>query len=392
MPKVPLSTRLKADGASPTKPRKLDPLWKGPHIDGVTQSLLSLFCFDRERFRIKVIEGLGEENAFYPKMEFGNMWHVAEEAHNAGEDWLKPVVDYARQLCSDYPTSQDDINKWYNVVKTTFPIYLDYWEENQPDMKVYSFLQEISFRIPYKLPSDRIIFLRGKWDTVDQIQMSGEKNWSLYVQDHKTKGNINELQLQRQLTFDLQTMTYVVALEALKELSKEPNRAYELGVFPHMDPELVAMLSKPLGGIRYNVIRRPLSGGRGTIRPYAEKNLKSGYTPPESDENFYGRLAAIINEEPEYYFMRWLVTIGKKDIDKFKNEFLNPCLEQLCDWWGVMSNPKSTDWDINRVHFRLPYGVYNPIVEGYSTPVDTYLENGSILGLRRAISLFKELE
>ncbi len=34
-----------------------EPVWKGPEVDGVTQSLLSRYLTCKERFRLLVIEG-----------------------------------------------------------------------------------------------------------------------------------------------------------------------------------------------------------------------------------------------------------------------------------------------------------------------------------------------
>ena len=48
----------------PQSKKRNTPLWKGPTEDGITQSLLSRFLVCRERFRLKVIEGLAPEDRF----------------------------------------------------------------------------------------------------------------------------------------------------------------------------------------------------------------------------------------------------------------------------------------------------------------------------------------
>src|SRR6185369_9120155 len=69
------------------KPR----VWAGPMdagpTGGITQSLLSMFLVCRERFRLRVIEGLHSFDRFNHRIEYGSMWHICEEVH-AG----KPVV------------------------------------------------------------------------------------------------------------------------------------------------------------------------------------------------------------------------------------------------------------------------------------------------------------
>ena len=44
------------------------------------------------------------------------------------------------------------------------------------------------------------------------------------------------------------------------------------------------------------------------------------------------------------------------------------------------------------IHFRMPYGVYSPLLDGRTTELDEYLASGSTVGLRRAESLFRELK
>ena len=60
MPK-PYGSVLADITAKPTRPRR-EPLWKGPcalgKLGGLTQSMISSWLCDKERFRIKVIDGL----------------------------------------------------------------------------------------------------------------------------------------------------------------------------------------------------------------------------------------------------------------------------------------------------------------------------------------------
>lgn len=153
-----------------------------------------------------------------------------------------------------------------------------------------------------------------------------------------------------------------------------------------------------LAGVRYNVIRRPLSGGKGSIRQ--KKN--------QTQEEFYEELGNLIKgatgpewgvlPDEHFYFMRWKVAFTPQDIETFKAQFLNPVLEQLCDWWnwicaskdgGMWGHPDGTPY--NHIHWRAPYGIYSPLYDGKPTDMDEYLLNGSTVGLRRADSLFREL-
>jgi hypothetical protein len=148
--------------------------------------------------------------------------------------------------------------------------------------------------------------------------------------------------------------------------------------------------------VRYNVIRRPLSGGKGTIRQHQpSKSNPMG----ESEIAYYARLATYIDAEPETYFMRWKVEVGSHDMKKFCRESLDPILEQLCDWWEHVSGTSSRESPFYcraaendyMIHWRHPFGVYNSLDEGGASELDEYLASGSELGLERTTNLYPEL-
>jgi hypothetical protein len=377
-----LGARLHRAGVETVK-KTSAPVWDGPESvgprGGVTQSMLSRWLCCRERFRLRVVEGLRPTDTFNHRIEYGQMWHTCEEAiakllkGGTGDHWKNALTVYCQDICRGYPLQQEQIVHWMNVCKTQFPLYISYWAKH-PDVKERTpLLQEQVFDVPYSLPSGRIIRLRGKWDSVDLIGKG--KNARVYLQENKTKGDIVEEQLKRQLGFDLQTMIYLVALNE-----------YDLASI--IEP-LGLPRPKSLHGIRYNVVRRPLSGGKGSIRKH--QPTKSNPTG-ETDEEFYARLGQVIMEDPAYYFMRWQVEVTQQDVLKFRHQFLDNALEELCDWWYWINSPAGRKDPFGHpVHFRLPYGIYNPLLEGGSSEVDEYLASGSELGLTRDNKLFTEL-
>jgi len=341
-----------------------NPLWKGPEVDGVTQSMLGDFLVCRERFRVKYLEGLDVPDTFSAPLEYGNMWHVCEAAES---DWETDLQSYVSVLCVRFPLEQENIDRWYQVCKIQFPVYLDYWKNYHNRNKVKPLLTEEVFKIPYKLWSGKTVFLRGKWDRVCTI------NKSVYLWENKTKGMVDEELLQRQLKFDLQLMFYMVAL-----------RNY-------------GCLRKPRGAL-YNVVRRPLSGGEGSIRRRKEKVYRrkdgsiSKAEPEETEEHFYNRLRdQVIAPNAEKYFYRWKIQITKLDIQRFECEFLIPILEQLYVWYQIMSKPGG---QYRGIHYRYPYGVYNPLSSPMNgtTDLDGYLDTGNTVGLVRREQLFRELD
>lgn len=365
------------------KMKRKYPLWKGPEVDGVTQSLLGRFLVCRERFRVMTIEGLGVEDRFSPALEYGSMWHVCEEAHAHGMDWVDPLLSYAKQLAQKYPTQQPDVEKWYQVCKVQFPIYVEYWSKHKDVQSRRAVAEEQVFSVPYTLPSGRVVRLRGMWDSVDMVQRG--RSCVVVLQENKTKGDINEEGIRNRLLFDIQTGLYLAALD-MEMHRKGSNLRDRLNGGRYK-----------LGGVRYNVIRRPLSGGRGSIRPHKATKSKPAETMPE----FYDRLRGVIKEEPEYYFMRWDVEYTSSDLERFRRQFLDPILEQLWDWYEwVVADGGDDPWRrehdsgraANGVHFRYPYGVWNPMQNDRSDDLDEYVNTGSKVGLVAINSLFGELE
>lgn len=391
MPKVAttLSQRLKSAGLKP-KPTRKSPLWSGPESDspagGITNSLLSRYLACPYRFSIKVIDGLGPVDQFNKSIEYGNMWHVCEECLANEMDWRENLQAYAKSLCNKYRNDQLDIERWYQICKAQFPIYVDYWSKH-PDVKERTpLLQEQVFNVPYQLPSGRMVYLRGKWDAVDLIGKG--KDAKVMIQENKSKGDIDAESLQRQLLFDLQTMLYTTALwEQLHNYDCASN----------------SLFGRDYGqvrGVRYNVIRRPLAGGKHTISQWQpSKKNPAGETPAE----FYARLGGLIQSDPGHFFMRWKVEITQSDIDRFKREFLNPCLENVCDdyeWWKHCLEYGDDRFDYMKREntipaqqrtYRLPYGCYSSLYDGGSDPVDDFITTGSMVGLQQVDDLFPEL-
>ena len=378
--KSALGDRLRQAGAKPIQ--KVVPVWEGPESDGaqggITFSLLSRYLVCKERFRLMVVERLRTAEKFNARIEYGNMWHVCEEALAANRDWERDLVKYASDLGRAYRMEQEQVAKWYEVCKVQFPIYVKYWAA-QPDVTTRTpLLQEYSFKVPYKLDSGRMVYLRGKFDSVDLI--GAGKQAGVYLQENKTKSEINDGDLQRQLAFDLQTMMYLVALKHLNWTKTKGIDVFgkDIGIFK----------LPTIRGVRYNVIRRPLSGGKGTIVQH--KPTKSN-PEGESREAYFDRLRGIIGDSPSEYFARWKVEVSPADVKRFERECLKPILEELCDWWDWVKEGDDPYRAGNRIHYRSPYGVFNPLLEGYATDLDNYLDTGNMVGLQRVETLFREL-
>lgn len=358
------------------------PVWKGPSNfedwnGGVTFSMLSRFLVCRERFRLQYVEGLAAAETFQHRLEYGNMWHLCEEAHARGEDHMPMLRQYCQELIKQHRTQQEQVVHWYNVCAVQFPVYVDYWSKHQDVVDKENVAQEVVADVRYPLPSGRDVRLRGKLDSVDWVRTGKSKK--LFLQENKTKADIDEQQVKTQLQADLQSMLYLLMMTLCPAVCSKKTLSID-----------------SFGGIRYNVVRRPLSGGRHSIRMHqpSKSNPKG-----ESPEEFYNRLKELIVSDPGYFFMRWNAVVMPGELQKFERVVLTPILEQLCDWWQYMELVNFSPWSkeasksvTNRLHWQHPYGIYNIVNEGGSSDVDEYLSSGSEVGLVRQTKLFRELE
>lgn len=352
------------------------PVWKGPLVDGVTQSLLSRYVVCKHRFKLLAIDGLKEQQEFSHRLEYGSMWHVCEDALGQGKAWDKPLRQYCQELCLKYSTARREIDKWYKICKVEFPLYVDYWKNHSDVKNRQAISHEEVFDIPCKLPSGRVVRLRGKFDGVDKI---GKE---ICLQENKVKGDIDEDKIMSELPSNLQTMMYVAALNIRGQMPS---------------------------AVRYNVIRRPLSDWQHkfSIRQRKGRKTKAGLVGVETDEEFHIRLGKLIEDNASSFFMRWRVPITTIDLTRFCFECLYPLLENLCDdfeWWVACFNPEN-ELDIfdykarellcpqhKRRHWRLPFGVYNAQLEGRKGAYYDYINTGNKRGLEQVESLFGELQ
>jgi hypothetical protein len=355
-----LANRLKAQGA-----KQSGILWAGPQdpgpLGGITQSGINDFMGCRERFRVKWIEGWRVADRFSRAMEYGTMFHLACEHHGQEQPWQPPVLEYAKGLCQKYPTDCEDIDKYYEALKVQFPVYVDYWSKHEATKPCKTHSREQSFNVPYKLPSGRTVYLRGKSDGLDEVQ------GGLRLLEHKTKSELDPVGIERRLSCDLQTCLYSIALSIQEK--------------------------QPVIGVLYDVVRRPFSGGKGSIKRAEPKQLKSGFKEGESKEDFNNRLKQYFVDEPETWFARWELTFGLKDLCNFRHKCLDPLLESLCDWYEFISlHPDPFDPAGHGIHWVAPFGLYSSLVDGSgTTDLDAYLLEGSSVGLERATTLFREL-
>lgn len=384
LPKKSILGALGSEKIAPLPQRTL--CWKGPEEDGVTQTMLSHYIVCPERFRVMYVEGLQPIKKFDQKIEFGNMWHAAEEAFAAhgssigegGEPvWTRAVYDYGNGLGKRFPDQREDIIHWLRMTVALFPTYIDYWKHHPDVLASSPLMQEEKFSVPYNIGQEssrtttdilykvKTVKLRGKWDSVDLVKRGKEK--TVWLQENKTKSTIDSEKLRRQLKYDLQTMLYIIALQAHLNMVK---------------------IDVPwsIGGVRYNVIRRSSHKTPESMMKKVHEDIKDGR----------------VGE----WLSRWNVDLSDTDIYLFRHYTLHPLLLNLCDdyeWWKCcyQTNVDVFSYDYRsrhfphhqRRHFITPYIGYNPLGEGGEGALDHFIFTGNTLGLEYVThaDLFPEL-
>ena len=352
-------------------------LWKGPQIDGISYSKLCKFLCCMERFRLQMVEGLEEDRGWNHHMEYGSIWHEAEEAHAGGKPYEPALSAYYQKLLVKYPTNEKEITKWYLLAKMQFPIYVTYWRDHETTKGRKPIFEEKPFRFRYCIdrdtvtrdrdilrshgsragdaqvsqPEGRSVTLRGK------IDCAYERNRVIWLQENKTKGDIDQDGISQTVDQNLQTCIYHEALRSL---------------LPEKDHRRIA-------GTMYNVIRRPLSDR------FAPRQGKK-----ESLQVFIKRVGDKIRTEPQRHFFRWLVPVSDRHLIRFRRECLHPILNHLCDWWDSIKDDPFHPEKGGR-HYRFPFGVYHGMERGFRGDFFDLLTKGTRYNLKTVDDLFPEI-
>jgi hypothetical protein len=341
-----------------------------PRVTGLTQSLLQKWIICRERFRILTVEGLKEARAhFDAPLEFGDMFHAGMEAAANNLDpqkQLKAIDAYTMKRIKESPSIASEATHWNAIAKCTFAEYQVFWGKQPPGPKVpKNFLfSEQKFNVKYPITSkDKVDYvrLRGKFDAAylaAAMKMSVAKRKlnadfttndliPAILMENKTKGDFKPVEITQQLTNDLQTMWYLIAM---KRMGYDPR------------------------GILYNVIRR--------TRLHYRKN--------DSTQSFVKRVRDDIRERPTWYFYREFVPIAASDITRFEVQTQRPILRDFLRWWDEIATGKNP-YTIPG-HFLRPFGIYDGLSIGAKGDYFSYVTARDTSRLKKVTTLYSELE
>ncbi len=126
------------------------------------------------------------------------------------------------------------------------------------------------------------------------------------------------------------------------------------------------------------------------VRRSAHKSVESMLKKIEEDRED-GRIGE--------WFSRFNVEVTEADVERFRQECLDPILETMLDWYDHITgtSSKRSPFDCapggsdRMVHWTHPRGVYNILDENGTSDLDAMLESGSTAGLRQTSVLYPEL-
>lgn len=270
--------------------------------DGVTQGLLETFLTCPEKLRLRMIEGQSPLRGS-GALAFGSLVHeVLDQVYTAigkGERKLLPVISKNLEKCEAKdkaraqerpptdPRFYEEMEENYGFAEAIIPAYYQHWKT---DLEGYEWISlEKKFSVPYfvaaRLGIARpFIPVRGKRD--GDFRQGKE----LWLFETKTKARIDDEAIVEKLPYDLQVMLYLWSMKQ------------DYGEYPK--------------GVVYNLIRRPQLRKRQT----------------ESLQDFCKRVQDDIAARPEFYFVRYLVSIREEELDLWELQF-DMMMRQLINWW-----------------------------------------------------------
>lgn len=235
---------------------------------GITQSLISCFLCCPRRFVLELNKYFHVSKVM--STSFGTIAHdCLDRCYSSGK---RPKLKTLFKMANTFVEMNKDLYRTVDeqimqndiaTIATVLSKYVDYYEEDFTN-KRFTNVEEV-FAVKFG-----IYLLRGKKDA-KFIEIN--QRW---LMEHKTKGQIQEDNLMKQLTFDFQNLFYLLADEL------------ETG--------------EALNGVLYNVIRKP------ALKIRKNDTLK----------DFFDRLADDIDTRPEHYFKRFEIPYTAKDRKIFR--------------------------------------------------------------------------
>jgi hypothetical protein len=322
-------------------------LWRGPEIDGITQSLIQKFRQCPYRFYLYAILGLADDTPLHPNLIWGDVLHKGLEHLISSKDLNASTTAMLEYLATKYPNAPSTYEVSTKGLLQRFDLvnYEGNWQT------------EVTFEHPVKLPSGRIVKLRGKMDGYK----TDHPDYGKVLGEHKCKGYIDPAKTRKELVTDLQVNIYcylhgiewinydlILIPEAVKY---KPQKAY------NESPQ--AYMSRLIEGHCGNYQMFPVTNHKHLWIA----NLVPYHLPLSSQEEY------------------WKATV-------------EPFLQQMCDFWDYVTDSSFDPEKFNTFYYKTPARLFNgSYTENFECDYYKYLIGEQQLSDLVSIkSLFNELE
>ena len=305
-------------------------------INGLSVSGLELWLVDRVAFECSYLRDLEAVEPWNKNMQFGTLVQAGIEgyiktrqARGAG----KLIANEFEKQIALY-SETDEISFWTKLATQMVNTWISLYAK---DLDTYGIKHsERHHEMMLELPSGRSIKLHGYVD--------GEGDDALM--ENKCRGEWDETKLAEEIDLNLQVNMYCLFHKA--QHGKLPSTVW------------------------YQHMRRPAGFAyRGPAR-----------RSKETDKEFALRLCEAIDGNRPYHFFRYFINPDEQRFNRFLHACLYPMLECFLDWYEYMALP-SKQGVVNKTHFMMPYGLYNPFMEGTAERFRNFRMSGSTFGLRK---------
>jgi len=295
--------------------------WKGPLIDGISQSIINRYLTCPYRFFLYAALGLEDPEEYNANLTWGDSFHVGLEHLITGESIEESTTHMLTHLKTTYPMSGPTFpHSTTHMLKLYDLSYLNKEE----------WVTEQEFKVPYTLPCGRQLTLRGKLD--------GHNITKTRAVEHKCKKRHDKNKLRQEIYKDLQICLYSL-VTGIREWQ------YDVIKIPDLQ------YSPPV---------------KRTVESF-ENQVRRWYT--EVDFGDYP-----INKKKRLWIDQFPVYLSEDNITIFKNRTLDPILLRMCKWYEKVSSDSFDPEVYDDIYYENPIRHFNPLMtESFEGPYHKYM-------------------